>query len=270
MASTSQCPYCGSTVTSNEKFCGNCGAPNEGYIADTKRQIFLPKTIDELKEYCAERGMPLLKMRFFIGEDYRRPKAFGIYRDGNEFVVYKNKANGERAVRYRGPDEAHAVNELFLKLLDECHHRGIYPDGKLPEPSRGGARRRSRMSTGMKAVLIAMVFFFGLTAVLAAFSMVQHRKDGYYSTGDTLYYRYGSSWYMDSGYDDWVETDSFPADDYGSYYVGNSYNDSWDGSDFMESDTWDSLQDSGSDSDSDWDYDYDDWDSGDTDWDSDW
>ena len=184
MASTSQCPYCGSTVTSSEKFCGNCGAPNEGYIADTKRQIFLPKTIDELKEYCAERGMPLLKMRFFIGEDYRRPKAFGIYRDGNEFVVYKNKANGERAIRYRGPDEAHAVNELFLKLLDECHHRGIYPDGKLPEPTRGGARRRSRMSTGMKAVLIALVFFFGLTAVRAAFSMVQHRKDGYYSTGD--------------------------------------------------------------------------------------
>ena len=174
MASTSQCPYCGSTVASNEKFCGNCGAPNEGYIADTKRQIFLPKTIDELKEYCAERGMPLLKMRFFIGEDYRRPKAFGIYRDGNEFVVYKNKANGERAIRYRGPDEAHAVNELFLKLLDECHHRGIYPDGKLPEPSQGGTQRRSRMSTGLKAALIAMVF--GILYTTGAMMKIQAFK----------------------------------------------------------------------------------------------
>ena len=125
MASTSQCRYCGSTVSSSDQRCPNCGAPNEGYVADTKRQIFLPKTIEELKEYCAERGMPLLRMRFFIGEDYRKPKAFGIYRDGEKFIVYKNKANGQRAIRYQGPDEAFAVNELVLKLLEECHNRGI-------------------------------------------------------------------------------------------------------------------------------------------------
>ena len=47
---------------------------------------------DFVEKYCAERGMPLLKMRFFIGEDYRNPKAFGIYRDGKHVVVYKNKA----------------------------------------------------------------------------------------------------------------------------------------------------------------------------------
>ena len=275
MPSTSQCKYCGSTVSSSDKNCPSCGATNEGYVAETARQIFLPKTIDELKEYCAERGMPLLKMRFFIGEDYRRPKAFGIYRDGNEFVVYKNKANGERAIRYRGPDEAHAVNELFLKLLDECHHRGIYPDGKLPEPSRGGARRRSRMSTGMKAVLIAMVFLFGLTAVLAAFSMVQHRKDGYYSTGDgTVYYHYGSDWYYtydvnDAGY--WYEADEFPAGNYEEYSLGEDWNSDWGVSDFQESSTWEALQESSS-SDSSSSSDYDSWDSSgwDTDWDSDW
>ena len=51
MASTSQCPYCGATVSSNEKFCSGCGAPNEGYVAETERRIFLPKTIEELKEY---------------------------------------------------------------------------------------------------------------------------------------------------------------------------------------------------------------------------
>ena len=89
MASTSQCKYCGSTVSSADEHCPNCGAPNEGFVAETERQIFLPKTIDELKEYCSERGMPLLKMRFFIGEDYREPKAFGIYRDGSDFIVYK-------------------------------------------------------------------------------------------------------------------------------------------------------------------------------------
>ena len=63
--------------------------------------------------------MPLLRMRFFVGEDFKEPKAFGIYQDGDDFVVYKNKANGQRAVRYRGPDEAYAVSELFQKLLEE-------------------------------------------------------------------------------------------------------------------------------------------------------
>ena len=96
-----------------------------------------------------------------------------------------------------------------------------------------------------------------------------HRKDGYYRWEDRTYYRYGSSWYVDSDYyDDWVETDSFPLDDYGSYYAGDDYDERWGGSDFTDSDAWERLQDS--DDDSGWDADYDDWDSGDTDWDSDW
>lgn len=57
--------------------------------------------------------------RFFIGEDYKEPKAFGIYQDGNRFIVYKNKADGSRAIRYDGLDEAYAVNEIYLKLKEE-------------------------------------------------------------------------------------------------------------------------------------------------------
>ena len=131
------------------------------------------------------------------------------------------------------------------------------------------------MSTGMKAVLIAMVFFFGLTAVLAAFSMVQHRKDGYYSTGDgTVYYHYGSDWYYtydvnDAGY--WYEADEFPAGNYEEYSLGEDWNSDWGVSDFQESSTWEALQESSS-SDSSSSSDYDSWDSSswDTDWDSDW
>ena len=67
MASTAKCEYCGGTVLSNEKNCSHCGAANPNYVADTPRTVFLPKTIDELKEYCSERGMPLRRMRFFIG-----------------------------------------------------------------------------------------------------------------------------------------------------------------------------------------------------------
>ena len=68
--------------------------------------------------------MPLEKMRFFIGEDYKGARAFGIFQDGNgDFVVYKNKDNGQRAVRYQGKDEAYAVNEIYQKLKAEVLDR---------------------------------------------------------------------------------------------------------------------------------------------------
>ncbi len=270
MPSTSQCKYCGSTVSSSDKNCPSCGAPNEGYVAETARQIFLPKTIDELKEYCAERGMPLLKMRFFIGEDYRKPKAFGIYKDGSEFIVYKNKANGERAVRYQGPDEAFAVSELFAKLLEECHNRGIYPDGKLEEESDGGTLRHVRKRSPLLAPLIAFVAMLLVSGIFATVSIRQHRNDGYYGAGDgAVFYHYGNSWYYttdlnDSGY--WYEAEDFPVAEYEEYSLGEDWNSDWGVSDFKKSSTWSEINESHSSSSSD----YDSWDSSDTDWDSDW
>ena len=135
MASTSKCPYCGSTVRSDERSCPNCGAENSRFVVDAPGTVFRPKTIGELQEYCAERGMPLLRMRFFIGEDYPEPKAFGIYQEGGDFIVYKNTADGSRVIRYRGPDETYAVGELYDQLISECHSRGIYPDGHRPVSS---------------------------------------------------------------------------------------------------------------------------------------
>ena len=270
MASTSQCKYCGSTVSSSDKCCPNCGAPNEGYVADTEKQVFLPKTIEELKEYCAERGMPLLRMRFFIGEDYRKPKAFGIYKDGENFIVYKNKANGQRAVRYQGPNEAFAVNELFLKLLDECHQRGIYPDGRFPETAGKSTRRVRRNYPAALPAIICIVVMSLLSCVLAVYSLHQHRNDGYYGTGDGMvYYHYGNDWYYtedtsSAGY--WYETDEFPSADYEAYSLGEDWSSDWGVSDFKSSSTWEELHESHSSSSSD----YDSWDSGDTDWDSDW
>ena len=82
-------------------------------------------SIEELKQKCAEKNMPLEKMRFFIGEDRKEPKCFGVYQDertGN-WVVYKNKADGTRAVRYEGPDEARAAQEIWTKIGDEVKHR---------------------------------------------------------------------------------------------------------------------------------------------------
>ena len=278
MASTSKCPYCGATISSEDKNCPSCGAPNEMYVADTPRTVFFPKTIAELQEYCAERGMPLLKMRFFVGEDYKEPKAFGIYQDGEDFVVYKNKANGERAVRYRGPDEAHAVDELFTKLLEECHNRGIYPDGKPTERSLSGGNNSSgnnssgNKGTGNKRIVFAIV---GLWIVLATIlTMISGTEvtyksgsGGYYKYHDTYYYRYESDWYSYNDYtQDWIETGSFPEDDYADYYVGSDYDSDWGVEDFKSSDYYRETVENNSSSS----WDYDSWDSNDTDWDSDW
>ena len=125
MASVSKCPYCGREVGSDRAACPNCGAANEKYVAPTRALDLRPGTIAELKEYCALHKLPLRDLRFFPGEDYRRPKAYGMYRDGSDYVVYKNKADGSRSIRYRGPDEAFAVRELYEKLMEVCRRMGI-------------------------------------------------------------------------------------------------------------------------------------------------
>lgn len=273
MASTSQCKYCGSTVLSSDRYCLNCGAPNEGFVVDTERHVFLPKTIEELKEYCAERGMPLLRMRFFIGEDYRKPKAFGIFRDGDNFIVYKNKADGQRAIRYRGPDEEFAVNELFVKLLNECHNRGIFPDGRFPEKGSYRKQRIRRFFRTNLTTIICLVVIALFVCAVTASSLLQHRNDGYYGTGNgTVYYHYGSNWYYTedtSSVGSWHRTNDFPVADYKSYSLGEDWDSDWGVSNFKSSSTWIELNSSHSSSSSDHDS-FDSWDIGDTDWDSDW
>ena len=125
MASVETCRYCGASLTAADIRCPHCGAPNPGYVSRGPGAPLRPRTMEELTAYCAARKLPLDRLRFFIGEDYREPRAFGIYREGTDFVVYKNKADGSRFVRYRGPDEEKAVGELFEKLLDSCRRANI-------------------------------------------------------------------------------------------------------------------------------------------------
>lgn len=309
MASTSKCRYCGAVVSSEERYCPSCGAPNEGFVADTVRRIITPSTIEELKEYCAERNMPLLRMRFFIGEDQREPRAYGIYRDGNDFIVYKNKADGQRAIRYQGPDEAHAVRELFLKLMAECRLRGISPEGRIQEKTSegmqektSGSMKSSRKISPETLAIIVFAAIFILVFIIALFEDF-HSSGGYYDPDrGPLYYPYQNDWdYSDNSYseswygeDDWnyedySDEDDFPDDgyedndiDYFHYSGGDDRDSDW-GSSSEDTDTWvDSFDssDSGDDWDSDWgssfddsdtwDNSFDSWDSGDTDWDSDW
>ncbi|MCR4771768.1 MAG: zinc ribbon domain-containing protein [Oscillospiraceae bacterium] len=271
MPSSSICEYCGSTLRSDQQFCPNCGAANPGYVPEKsagKKAGGRPQTIGELQEFCAERGMPLQKMRFFIGTDERSPRAFGIYKDGNDYVVYKNKSDGSRAERYRGPDEAFAVKELFDKLIEEHAKRAAQPQQTRARTGGGGGGRPPQRKIPIRLIIAAAVVLIALSQI------TKNSKNGYYRFSDDLFYRYGSSWFVDDGYGGWRETDGFPVSDYDEYYEGGSYDESWGSSDFSDSEYWDDI-DSYDDSDSDWDSDWDDWDYGDwdysgSDWDSDW
>lgn len=311
MASTCKCEYCGATISTNNKMCPNCGASNPLYVVDEERIITDPQTIEELQEYCAERGMPLARMRFFIGVDFKDPKAFGIYRapDG-DVVVYKNKADGTRAVRYKGRDERHAVNEIYGKLLEECHNRGIYPDGKSSTPYMSKSNRQESYYTrsnrtnasfvnnfsgnfskgtnkGCRPMSTAIIVWVAIMAFCFIFLHVKmadarNHPKGYYKYNDDMYFRQGNNWYYyDDTDDDWYQVDNgitdslYEADK--DYYYGENWGSDW-GSSFYNSDAYREYQESHSssnDDDDDWDSgssdsDWDDWDSGSTDWDSDW
>ena len=150
-----------------------------------------PQTIDELKRFCAEKGMPLERMRFFIGEDYRGARAFGVYEaEDGDFVVYKNKENGERAVRYKGPNEAYAVNELYEKLKSETEQRRSASRSTAPD----FVKRKKKLQRELNLVLgVAAAFIIG-GAIINALKP------------DRGYYRYeNQSYYY---YDDWYAYDT--------------------------------------------------------------
>ena len=215
-----------------------------------------PKTIEELKEYCESNGFTSEKTRFFVGENYKEPRAFGIYKDeaSGEFIVYKNKDDGNRAIRDRGADEAYAVGELYDRLQKEIiNQKQHYYAGDIPNRSISGkgkknpylnmevseicsdntgkrfSRKFSRFMEKLDRYILKFAF---LIVIVMIFLFLFCDKNGS-SSGSN---RNGSDNYYYNNYDN------------------NSY-DSWgSGSDSWGSDSW------GSDS----------WDSGYTDWGSDW
>ena len=276
MAARKHCPFCNELVEQDEEICPYCGEENR-----------TPKTIEELLAYCEKWGMPLHRMRFFIGENYQKARAFGIYEDGGRYIVYKNKANGERATRYSGPDEAHAVKELFLKLLDECHKRDIYPDGRPAEeltrrqtgPADGvSPRTGKRKAKGKTAVLV--VFALCIIALICIFSTFdwsfRSYENGYYQLNDSYYLKKGSYWFYGGSYD-WYIRNGSPSENV--VYLGNDYDPEWGIIDFEQSQAgkdyhagkYNSYSGNNTDSGSSYSSsDYSSWDSGDTDWSSDW
>lgn len=113
-----KCRYCNNFMNDTDDICPSCGAQNEDVVRTAKSQ---PQTIEELKQWYTDRGLPPYETtRFFIGINYQKPRAFGIYKESTgKCVVYKNKDSGQRAIRYEGTDEAYAVNEIYQRLKQE-------------------------------------------------------------------------------------------------------------------------------------------------------
>lgn len=296
----SKCEYCGSYVESTEENCPNCGAVNPNHQRNASG---VPQTLEELKDFCARHNLPLEQMRFFIGEDYKKPKAFGIYQDADgNFVVYKNKADGSRAIRYKGTDEAYAVNEIYLKLQSEVQkqkrqlstggaskaeqarraaHSGN-PYNQDRRPKRPGGIWGS-LSDWMKKFLLAAVFFVLVFGPILAFDAMVPDK-GYYSYEGSYYYYDYHDWYrFDREQLDWVPADMAhtPLDRHYNHYlikdnngagsqytesVDSEYYDAFSASQSVWAEDDSSIREDSSGSDSSWDDS--DWDDSDWDWDS--
>ena len=305
-----KCPYCNQLIDDTAANCPFCAAVN---INMARSASSVPKTIDELKAFCQSKNLPLEKMRFFIGQDIKEPKAFGIYQDGNgNFVVYKNKADGTRAVRYSGTDEAYAVNELYQKLHSEVNaHRtsAPAPSNSNNRPSNSNRRpsgnRSSRANNSRSSSLLSTLFriivkslitqgavwILGVALLLWLSESDNKPSNGYYDYNGKTYYSQNGKWYQyDTFSDSWLDDIDVPdslESDYDDYFESFSYSDSYDASDFSDSDyyqiqttdsDWDSddwddddwSASSSWDDDDDWGSSWDsDWDSG-SDWDSDW
>lgn len=234
-------------------------------------------SLSDLETFFREKNIPQEKTRFFVNENRQDPKCFGIYQDvdtGN-FIVYKNKSDGSRTVRYEGVDEKLAVSIFFDKLKEEMAARdsqGLYRSSiQQVKDKRKKKGNLISILVAVWAVVISFVVIFFLVK-----SCVSTPRVGYYNYNDNYYY-YGNHawWYYDDYYDDWEYYDGY-IDGYNDYYYGKDYDNSYGYPDITDSETYESYRDSSSDdsyhySSDDFDsYDFDSWDSGSTDWDSDW
>ncbi|MCR4584991.1 MAG: hypothetical protein K5686_04635 [Lachnospiraceae bacterium] len=224
-----KCDFCGSMYEDTQNSCPGCGATNTQVRRSTPDQ---PATVEDLKAWYESKGLPSYETtRFFIGIDYSGPRAFGIYKDpyNGNFVVYKNKDNGSRAVRYEGTDEAYAVNELFMRLKQEIVEQKARnaSRGVSPYYSKNGAGRTQRRSVGSGLTkIIATIFVINIIASLSVGALMNRSyhngvpdqgyyvvdREPYYSMGRSQAYENWAHYNLQSGEWESVGTSSIPAE----------------------------------------------------------
>ncbi len=267
-----------------------------------KPQVF---SMQDIRDVALQYRMDLEKMRFFIGEDRKEAKCFGIYEDEQGyFIVYKNKSDGSRAVRYKGRSEAEASRILFEKLDEEIRTRMKRRDWwehqermandreyayeyekeiarryqkELKEPKK---RKITKDSSSIESIVGAAALY--ALGGMVAFNLINGAvhpspSTGYYvdPLNNTNYVYYHDNWY--SYNNGWYETYVDDYDDFefmGTHYSNQTWTTDFDDSDYFGY-SWDSYYTPASHDDDDydsiwswdWDFNHDDDDSG---WDYDW
>lgn len=264
-----KCDFCESYFEDTESSCPYCGGANTA-VGNHRFSNGVPKTIEELKQWAEQCNVPLAEMRVYIGDNNYSPKCIGIYKEGSDVIVYKNKSDGTRAIRYQGSDEAYAVNEVYLKIKEMMamaaaakrapgsNSRAASYSGEQSSPYNANGYNRPSNTSGRSVIgiIAIIIIIIAMTAMFPSCigdigRVVQGYSSSSYSSGS-----YGSGY--SSGYNS--NTSNW------DYDYGNDSNSGWD-------------YNYGNDSNSGWDYDWDsDWDSDygdydwdfDFDWDSDW
>lgn len=226
-----KCDHCDSFIDDTQEKCPICGANNSAYqriVSDT------PKTIEQLQSWYRARKLPPEETtRFFIGKDIKEPKAFGIYQKGDYFIVYKNKANGQRAIRYEGKDEAYAVNEIYLKLKEEIlrqkninHNRRQQNNSYQSDNRQDYKPRKKHRYTPLLyvflPVILSVVFIISVLATIGAGLFIDSgRPANYYLSSDKqLYYSEGLEgetydwWLYDYSTKEWNSVYNLEEDEY--------------------------------------------------------
>ena len=141
-------------------------------------------SIDDILMVAKQENIPLEDIRFFIGKDEKYPKAFGIFQDETGmWVVYKNKSDGSRSIRYRGESEQEACQIIWDKLEEETkkqkknrdwwiHQELLVEDAEAAEEKglqEEVVRNKSLVSTEIVSKLLDGLYDFGRWVVLVAF-----------------------------------------------------------------------------------------------------
>lgn len=204
-----KCDYCEKVFQDTLAACPYCGGTNNRVVRTAKDQ---PLTIEDLQKWYQEKKLPPYETtRFFIGQNVNFPRAFGIYQNGQNFIVYKNKADGTRAIRYEGEDEAYAVNEIFQRLKQEILQQ---KSSGIRSSANASAKNGTRKRRPNLKLVIFFVVAFGLQ-IFAVIGLLIHNaiysgdyiEDGYYqSEGRYYYYDDEANWFFEAKIDDRFDT----------------------------------------------------------------
>ena len=126
MANEKTCAYCGTALGPGDEICPSCGAPNPHHVPGGEGGTRKPRTIEELRAFCESKGMPLEKMRFFIGINEPSPRAFGIYRDGDQVRVFGSQEVEGNWVMVNGTVTADPAQQDRFTLSGEVVTRVSY------------------------------------------------------------------------------------------------------------------------------------------------